>query len=223
MDQKPEELEEMMNTARAEANKDMAHKTIHRRFTMKRFIIAVMFAAMAGVSLSFVTPVKALDYDYAGIMRFHNEVALNKFTITETSNVTVFSSSWDDGGFDPILGLWNSTGTLIQIQDDNGFAGSTLSNGISYDYGVFDSHFTNTLTAGIYTVSLTRYPNFNNSALLSNGFNFDSQTPTLFYSGTIPNYAFHVVATTAVPEPASLMLLGAGLAAIGIWRRKAAR
>jgi hypothetical protein len=44
---KQQELEEMMNTSRAEANESMVQSTIHRRSTMKRFIIAVMFAAMA--------------------------------------------------------------------------------------------------------------------------------------------------------------------------------
>jgi hypothetical protein len=52
---------------------------------------------------------------------------------------------------------------------------------------------------------------------------FDSTTPIIWTMPISENWHGFTVGIANVPEPASLMLLGAGLAGIGIWRRKATK
>lgn len=201
---------------------------------MKHKLRKLMLAATAG--LVFAGTSHALDYDFSGHLQNHNDTLLYSFTANGTSNVTLFSSSWDDGNFDPMLGLWSSDGNLISFQDDGHTAGSTFSNGVSYDHGSWDSYFSSTLNAGSYFVSLSTYNNFPTGSNLSSGFSRDQETPVPLEMWEQPAngyrgdyYEFHILGVEAaevedagaVPEPSTFILLGAGFAGIGLAGRRA--
>lgn len=184
-----------------------------------------MLGILSVVGLMLGGNAKALDFDYFGSINYDNDVLLFDFSVDSLSLVTVFSSSWDNGGFDPMLGIWDDDGELIAFQDDGHNVGSTLSNGTLYDYGDWDSWYQVNLAAGGYTASLSMFPNFNNGSNLSDGFYYDNETPL-----PIPNgqYAFHLVnvdqaGPVGVPDAAgTFLLLTLSVSGLGALRRRLA-
>lgn len=218
---------------------------------MKKVLLAGALAA--ATSLSMTATAAPMDFDFSGTFTNDNDVVLLDFSVASDSTITIFSSSWlseDAGnGFDPILAIWDSTGNLIEEQDDGGVVGSTVSNGVSYSHGTYDSYFTTLLSAGSYQASITQYDNFAVSGLLSDGFSRDGNPNFTFDEGfggaTQPlfngvwddsdprtgDWEFHILnvesatgpgPVTEVPAPATLILLGLGLAGLGVSKRKKA-
>ncbi len=207
--------------------------------TMKIRPILLATALSVGSGNALAIP---LDFDFSGTFGADNDVALFGFELLADRDVTLFTSSWGEdlgdgdgwvpgGGFDPILTLWDATGTLLLTQNDGDIEGTTASNGVDYGHGVWDAFVNVALDAGDYTVALTQYDNFPVDNLLDDGFLRDDEPfftaddgfgfAPLFNGVWVPDdprsgdWELHILAVDSasqVPAGATFALLGIGLA-----------
>jgi hypothetical protein len=175
----------------------------------------------------------ATVFSYSGNFTQDDNVRLFNFTLLNNATVTIGTSSYAAGGFDPTLTLFDSLGVFIDQNQD-----------ISFNN--FDSFMSDTLLPGSYIVALTQYDNFpvaddTNNKLLSDGFtqagngNFTgpefSDGPGSFINidglqrTSQWDLAIEVVDAAnnpaAVPEPSTLLLLAIGFAGLCALRRSA--
>jgi hypothetical protein len=162
--------------------------------TMKNFAIATILglaATMTGIVIK-SAPAHAADLSFTDNLTNPNHTPFYSFIADGTSNVTIRSNSWETGGFDLNMTLFDSAGNWYDERDDIGV-------------GNLDFEFSAILPAGTYQVAIAAFGN--NSA----GFG-DLSTP--FYGagdfqGRTSEYAFEILnvseTSTSVPEPSSLI------------------
>lgn len=167
----------------------------------------------------------ALSTSYSGNLEGDDDVQFFTFSVPEPSTVVLRTWSFAggtnaagtliaDGGFDPILSLFDGNGVFIVANDDDeDFSAVDLASGEQ-----FDSYISSDLVAGNYTVSITQYANFAVGPNLSDGFEGSGETS---FGGRDDHFAFDVL-VSSVPEPQSGALLALGLGVFAFVRQRRA-
>ncbi len=156
----------------------------------------------------------AADPTWEGAFEDPSDVALFSFTFDEASRLSVTTSSWAAGNFDPTLGLFHGDGSILELPD------STPARFFDIDiFANFDDHIDLELGPGSYLLALA-VGNLRESLLAG----FDCESGCDFAGGAA--FSFEASASTLngtapVPEPATLTLVAGG--ALAGWLRRRAR
>jgi hypothetical protein len=200
------------------------------RYRKSLLVAACVLAWVAGPNSA-----SATNFSFTGSFSHDDDVQLFTFTVGSPSDVTLLTWSYAGGtnadgdliaggGFDPILALFDSTGAKIGENDDGTSAQVPTDPVTHRHYDTFLDVMD--LAAGTYTVSVAEYPNFAGDNL-SDGF-VNAGTGDFTATGSCSRFfdasnhcrdghwAFDILnvnsaATTDVPEPATMTLLGASL------------
>jgi hypothetical protein len=187
-----------------------------------RLLPATLTAVVLSLICSSWCPAGTLFY--TGTFLNDDDVALIDFSVATSTKVTLFSTSYATGGFDPLLSVFDSAGNLVAVSDDE-----------DVSLGLLDFRINVFLSAGDYRFAITQATNYPQALFtggtLSEGFLFDGQPNFTeqfgcangqFCSGfdgssRTAEWAFQV---QPVPEPATLALSAACLIGIAAARRR---
>ncbi len=217
---------------------------------MRTFLTALCTTALF---LVMVGTAGALNYSFTGTFEIDDDVQLFNFSVGEQSD-NVILRTWSyagginaagdaipDGGLDPILALFDSSGLFIDQNDDGyGYVPFDQTTGLDWD-----TYLKVDLAPGDYTVAVMQYDNFAIGPYLSDGFmqdgmgNFTGEWQEVAGGSFIDDsgdqrtnaWAFDILnvqeaamvdqpPTNESPEPATMILLSFGLVALAGFRRK---
>jgi hypothetical protein len=199
-------------------------------------VVCIVALWLVGAS----TGLAATVFNFTGTFPTDDFVQMFNYTVQNTGQVEVFTTSFAAGGFAPILSVFDNAGTL-QFYNVGSQTNDCLNNGTDPATGAcWDARLSwNSLAGTQYLVTLTEDDNLPLGPTLLDGFqeqgtgNFTAQPP---FNPLIPGGAFLLsgpiqrtgdwavtiqsadptLVATAIPEPSTvaLFLTGAGLLAL---------
>ena len=206
---------------------------------MLHFFSARPFAALLFLAVFPLTMSAAIDVSLQGTFINDDNLALFSIQVATPSAVSIRTLSYADGGFDPVLSLFTGyldpAGQQIAGNDDGGCGtvGSDTVTGNCWDAAIVNFD----LLPGVYTLVLSQTGNNPAGPTFGDGF---TRTGSLSYTGmdfvgindrfwdASPSkrdnhWALdisNVDSVAQIPEPATLAIVGVGLGALSMLRRR---
>jgi hypothetical protein len=211
-------------------------RIVHALRQLRGYFMKLRYALLL-LAATAATPALAANFSFTGAFTNPSDVQTFTFAVGLPSTVTLRTWSYaggtnaagaaiSQGGFDPILALFDSSGAYIGQNDDGGSnVAADIITGNRYD-----TFFSSALGIGNYTVSIQAFSNFARGPNLSDGFqgggSFNERNTNWAFDILNVDHATETGGNTghvgAAPEPATwaMMIGGFGLAGGALRRRR---